>query len=88
MFLILLVLISFDAIPTNISGLFFPGLIFYKSKGSTNVSKVEKKSKPLLIVVRPANLYAIQKELSTLASIYAYILSLLNKINKDSFIYL
>jgi hypothetical protein len=31
MFLILSLLISFDAIPTNISGLFVPGLIAYNS---------------------------------------------------------
>lgn len=39
MFLELCVLISFDAIPTNISGLIVPGLIISKSKGSTNVPK-------------------------------------------------
>jgi hypothetical protein len=41
--LILLVLISFDAIPTNISGLFIPGLISYSSKGSYSSSRLDAK---------------------------------------------
>lgn len=36
MFLVLLILISFDAIPTNVSGLFIPGLIAYNSEKSSS----------------------------------------------------
>jgi hypothetical protein len=84
MFLTLSILISFDAMPTNISCLLLPGLTLYKSKGSTNVSKLEKKSKPLYNTVRPTNL--VKKELSILGSMHTYILSTLNKMYQDSFI--
>jgi hypothetical protein len=36
MFLVLLIFISFDAIPTNFSGLFIPGLIAYNSEKSSS----------------------------------------------------
>jgi predicted GIY-YIG superfamily endonuclease len=49
MFLILLVLISFDAIPTNITGLIMPGLILRRSFSSPFVSITKRglTSKPL-----------------------------------------